>query len=248
LEKHLRFKTLERKRSSCSLTKFSRAFVKIENHYRAFTTFIFGLSFMNYSEIKNYKGLIFDLDGTLINSMPYHALAWKQVANEHGFDIDIKDIYAMGGSASRDIAAFYKNKGEPVGDIDEYVKRKIAIFQENIPKIEVFDKIFNELKEAKALGIKIAIGTGTRTANANRILKEKGLLDYIDTLVTADDVTRHKPNPDTFLVAAKRLELSPQDCLVFEDGQLGIKAALRGGFDCIEVKDNEMINYFEFDR
>ncbi len=203
---------------------------------------------MNYSEIKNYKGLIFDLDGTLINSMPYHALAWKQVANEHGFDIDIKDIYAMGGSASRDIAAFYKNKGEPVGDIDEYVKRKIAIFQENIPKIEVFDKIFNELKEAKALGIKIAIGTGTRTANANRILKEKGLLDYIDTLVTADDVTRHKPNPDTFLVAAKRLELSPQDCLVFEDGQLGIKAALRGGFDCIEVKDNEMINYFEFDR
>lgn len=203
---------------------------------------------MNYSEIKNYKGLIFDLDGTLINSMPYHALAWKQVAYEHGFDIDVNDIYAMGGSASRDIAAFYKNKGEPVGDIDEYVKRKIDIFQENIPKIEVFQKIFNELKEAKSLGIRIAIGTGTRTANATRILKEKDLFDYIDALVTADDVTRHKPNPDTFLVAAKRLELEPQDCLVFEDGQLGIKAALRGGFDCIEVKDNEMINYFESDR
>ena len=203
---------------------------------------------MNYSEIKNYKGLIFDLDGTLINSMPYHALAWKQVAYEHGFDIDVNDIYAMGGSASRDIAAFYKNKGEPVGDIDEYVKRKIAIFQENIPKIEVFQKIFNELKKAKSLGIRIAIGTGTRTANATRILKEKDLFDYIDALVTADDVTRHKPNPDTFLVAAKRLELEPQDCLVFEDGQLGIKAALRGGFDCIEVKDNEMINYFERDR
>ena len=203
---------------------------------------------MNYSEIKNYKGLIFDLDGTLINSMPYHALAWKQVAYEHGFDIDVNDIYAMGGSASRDIATFYKNKGEPVGDIDEYVKRKIAIFQENIPKIEVFQKIFNKLKEAKSLGIKVAIGTGTRTANATRILKEKDLFDYIDALVTADDVTRHKPNPDTFLVAAKRLELEPQDCLVFEDGQLGIKAALRGGFDCIEVKDNEMINYFESDR
>ena len=203
---------------------------------------------MNYSEIKNYKGLIFDLDGTLINSMPYHALAWKQVAYEHGFDIDVNDIYAMGGSASRDIAAFYKNKGEPVGDIDEYVKRKIDIFQENIPKIEVFQKIFNELKEAKSLGIRIAIGTGTRTANATRILKEKDLFDYIDALVTADDVTRHKPNPDTFLVAAKRLELEPQDCLVFEDGQLGIKAALRGGFDCIEVIDNEMINYFECDR
>ena len=117
-------------------------------------TALHGRIFMNYSEIKNYKGLIFDLDGTLINSMPYHALAWKQVAYEHGFDIDVNDIYAMGGSASRDIAAFYKNKGEPVGDIDEYVKRKIAIFQENIPKIEVFQKIFNELKEAKSLGIR----------------------------------------------------------------------------------------------
>ena len=68
------------------------------------------------------KIISFDLDGTLINSMPYHALAWKQVAYEHGFDIDVNDIYAMGGSASRYIAAFYKNKGEPVGDIDEYVK------------------------------------------------------------------------------------------------------------------------------
>uniref|UniRef100_UPI00402AE9E7 HAD family hydrolase n=1 Tax=Succinivibrio sp. TaxID=2053619 RepID=UPI00402AE9E7 len=132
---------------------------------------------MNYSEIKNYKGLIFDLDGTLINSMPYHALAWKQVAYEHGFDIDVNDIYAMGGSASRDIAAFYKNKGDPVGDIDEFVKRKFAIFQENIPKIEVFQKIFNELKEAKSVGIRIAIGTGTRTAKATRILKEKDLFD-----------------------------------------------------------------------
>ena len=203
---------------------------------------------MNYSEIKNYKGLIFDLDGTLINSMPYHALAWKQVANEHGFDIDINEIYAMGGSASRDIAAFYKNRGEPVGDIDKYVKRKIAIFQENIPRIEVFDRIFKELKEARAAGIKIAIGTGTRTANALRILKEKSLYDFIDALVTADDVTHHKPNPDTFLVAAQKLALKPVDCLVFEDGQLGIKAALRGGFDCIEVKDNEMINYFECQR
>lgn len=203
---------------------------------------------MNYSEIQNYKGLIFDLDGTLINSMPYHALAWKQVATEHGFDIDIKDIYAMGGSASRYIAAYYKNKGEPVGDIDEYVRRKISIFQENIPRIEVFDRIFSELKAAKALGIRIAVGTGTRTANATRILKEKGLIDYIDALVTADDVTRHKPNPDTFLEAARKLELKAEDCLVFEDGQLGIKAALRGGFDCIEVKDNEMINYFVCDR
>lgn len=91
---------------------------------------------MNYSEIQNYKGLIFDLDGTLINSMPYHALAWKQVATEHGFNIDIKDIYAMGGSASRDIAAYYK------------IKANLSVISMNMSeeKLAFFRKIFLGLK------------------------------------------------------------------------------------------------------
>ena len=84
---------------------------------------------MQYSKIFNYNGLIFDLDGTLINSMLYHAKAWKQVANEHGFDIDTQDIYAMGGSSSLDIARHYKNLGFPVGDEYAYVQRKITIYK-----------------------------------------------------------------------------------------------------------------------
>ena len=74
---------------------------------------------MKFSKLKTYKGLIFDLDGTLIDSMPYHAQSWKQVANEHGFDIDIADVFRMGGASSYDIARFYKNQGFPVGDLNK---------------------------------------------------------------------------------------------------------------------------------
>ncbi|MGN1280887.1 MAG: HAD family hydrolase [Succinivibrio sp.] len=203
---------------------------------------------MNYEAIKNYRGYIFDLDGTLINSMPFHAKAWMQVAREHGFAILESEIYAMGGSASRDIASYYLQKGNPVGDIEAFVKRKIDVFQEHIPEIIVFDRISAILKDAHDRGAKTAVGTGTRTANALRILKEKGLIDYVDELVSADDVHRHKPNPDTFVLAAQRLGLAPSECLVFEDGQLGVLAAINGAFDCIEVSNNEMINFFQVER
>lgn len=203
---------------------------------------------MEYSAITKYKGLIFDLDGTLINSMSFHAAAWRQVANEHGFDIDEADIYKMGGSSSYDIARHYKNKGLPVGDVESYVQRKIAIYKENLDKIVTFPKIVQVLKDAKERGVKVAVGTGSRTVNATRVLTMKGLIDYVDVLVTADDVTRHKPNPDIFLLAAQKLGLDVKECCVFEDGALGVKAAVNGAFDCIEVKDNQMINYFEIER
>ncbi len=203
---------------------------------------------MQYSKIFNYKGLIFDLDGTLINSMPYHAKAWKQVANEHGFDIDTQDIYAMGGSSSLDIARHYKNLGFPVGDEYAYVQRKITIYKSNIEHIQIIKNTFEVLKEAKERGIKTAIGTGTRTENAHLILNKLDIAKYVDVLVTADDVKRHKPNPDTFEKAALKMDLKNYECLVFEDGQLGVRAAINGGFDCVEVKDDDFINYFEIDR
>lgn len=203
---------------------------------------------MDYSEITKYKGLIFDLDGTLINSMPFHAAAWKQVANEHGFDIDIEDIYKMGGASSYDIAAYYKNKGFNVGDIETYVQRKISLYKENLDKIVPFEGIVQILKEAKDRGVRIAIGTGSRTVNATRVLTITGLIDYVDALVTADDVSRHKPNPDTFLLAAQKLGLDPKECCVFEDGELGVKAAINGAFDCIEVNDDKIINYLKTNK
>ncbi len=198
---------------------------------------------MDFPDYKQYSGLIFDLDGTLINSMPYHVIAWEKVCEEHGFKINSQIIYDMGGVSSKDVVIHFKNQGHNVGNIDEFVKRKVALYRENIDKVELFPKILSILNEAIANHQKVSIGSGTQLKNAQDILKIHNLLNSIDAIVTAEMVEKHKPFPDTFLLCAEKMKLRPQDCVVFEDGPLGVEAALAGGFDCIEVKDGEFVRF-----
>ena len=196
---------------------------------------------MDFPDYKQYSGLIFDLDGTLINSMPYHVIAWEKVCEEHGFKINSQIIYDMGGVSSKDVVIHFKNQGHNVGNIDEFVKRKVALYRENIDKVELFPKILSILNEAIANHQKVSIGSQLK--NAQDILKIHNLLNSIDAIVTAEMVEKHKPFPDTFLLCAEKMKLRPQDCVVFEDGPLGVEAALAGGFDCIEVKDGEFVRF-----
>lgn len=197
---------------------------------------------MDYN-LQNYKGFIFDLDGTLINSMPFHIRAWQQVGKSYGFTVSEDDINTMTGSSGLDIAKYLKDKGNNIPDLKEFVTKKIALYQSNIDKIEVFEDIKDILLKGRADNKKIAIGTGSRNINARTVLEKKGLLNLIDVLITAEDVVVHKPDPETFLKAAKALNLRPDECIVFEDGNLGVKAAYAGGFDCIEVKENKIVAF-----
>lgn len=196
-------------------------------------------------DLSKYKGFIFDLDGTLINSMPYHIRAWQQVGAEYGFAVSEDDINTMTGSSGLDIAKYLQNKGNIIPDLHEFVNKKIALYHAHIDDIEVFPDIVKILHQARDGQKKIAIGTGSRKINAKTVLEKKGLLELIDALITAEDVTQHKPNPETFLKACKALNLRPCDCIVFEDGCLGVRAAFEGGFDCIEVSENQIRAFHE---
>ncbi len=200
---------------------------------------------MDFPSTEQYKGLIFDLDGTLINSMPYHVIAWIKVCKEHGFEIDPKVIYAMGGVTSRDVVMYFKSQGHDVGDIDEFIKRKVELYRENFDKVQFFPKVLDILLKARERGAKIAVGSGTQLKNAVDILAVHGMTDKIDALVTAEMVSEHKPAPQTFLLCAQKMNLAPEQCIVFEDGPLGIKAALNGNMPCIEVKDGEFVKFYE---
>ncbi len=202
------------------------------------------MSAISMDEICRYRGLIFDLDGTLINSMPWHVKAWVQVCAEHGFKIDPQIIYQLGGMASRNIVVHFKEQGHAVGDIDAFVQRKIALYREHIDDIELFAPIADILREAKARGLKCAIGTGTQRINADDIVRRHHLSTLIDAVVSCDDVARHKPHPDTFIKAATLMGLKPEECLVFDDGPVGLAAAKNGGMDCVEVLNGELMNYF----
>ena len=192
----------------------------------------------NFEEkIFKYQALIFDLDGTLIDSMPSHIKAWIQVGAEHGFEVLPETIYKMGGVSSYDVVKYYESLGHDVGNIDDFVKRKVELYRQNLPSIKAIEPIKDVLVEGHKRGLKIAIGTGTQRANAVDILALLKLDSYVDAIIGAEDVTKHKPDPETFLVCCQKLNVKPQDALVFEDSPLGIEAAHRGNMDCIEVKD-----------
>ena len=196
-------------------------------------------------DLNKYRGLIFDLDGTLLDSMPHHVRAWIQTAREHGFEIDPKLIYAWGGISSQDVVRRFIDMGYPAGDVDLFVKRKVELYREHINEVKLFAPIEKILKDAHDRGQLIAIASGTQRVNGEDTLRLHHLEKYVDALVCADDVTHHKPHPESFLTAASKLGLSNEDCLIFEDGKLGIEAALAGGFDCVEGQEGEMIKFYK---
>lgn len=182
-----------------------------------------------------YRGFIFDLDGTLIDSMPYHVRAWQQIANEHGFSITPDFIYDRGGFSSRNIVLDMQKEGNDVGDIEEFVQRKIKLYRDHIQEVPLFTPVFNILKDAHERGAKTAIGSGTQRKNVVDILNIHNISHLVDVIVSADDVTAHKPDPMTYLVAMRHMGCTPDQCLVVEDGKPGIEAAAAAPMDCLIV-------------
>lgn len=194
-------------------------------------------------DFTKYKGFIFDLDGTLIDSMPFHVKAWQQVCQEHGFSIEDSFIYDRGGKSSLNIVRELKALGFDTGDEQAFVKRKVELYRERINDVPLFDEIAQILMQAKQRGAQITIGTGTQRINAVDILEIRKIERYVDFIVSADDVSQHKPHPETYLVASNLMELPAEKCVVFEDGKPGIAAAKAAHMDCVVVDRGQIIDF-----
>lgn len=195
-------------------------------------------------DLTRYRALVFDLDGTLIDSMPYHVRAWQQVAKEHdGFVLEPDFIYQRGGFSSPNIVRDLIAAGCKVPSVEAFVKRKVELYRAHMAEVPVFDQVLQILKEARARGAKIGIGTGTQRINAVDILKQHHLSELIDVIVSGDDVHKHKPEPDTFLKALELVEVAPNDALIVEDGLPGIQAAANGHLDCLVVDRGNLVRF-----
>lgn len=180
------------------------------------------------------KGLIFDLDGTLADTMPIHYIAWRNAAAKYGINFSVELFTELAGvplypTVEKLNQIFGKNiDPKEMGDLKE------AEFEENMIRTSEI-KVVTDLVRKYHGKLPMAVGTGGSHRLALKTLKIIGLEGYFDAVVASDDVTHFKPHPETFLKCAELIHISPEECEVFEDGILGITAAKTAGMMVIDV-------------
>lgn len=181
-----------------------------------------------------YKGVIFDLDGVLCSTDHYHYLGWKKLSDELGIYFDRKINERLRGVSRMESFEIILEKSDKAYSLEEkeiLIARKNEYYKEYLKEMspaDVSSEVRDTLKELKAAGIKIAIGSSSK--NAEFILKQIDLIDEFDDIVDGNHIQQSKPDPQVFLLAAERIGLRPDECLVVEDAMAGIEAARRGGF------------------
>ncbi len=197
----------------------------------------------NEMNLEKYEGLIFDLDGTLIQSMESHCEAWIQTCRKHHIPLDAEWFNERGGIPSRKISKEIVEMFDLNASAEEITLDKVSIYERIAKPAELNSEIYNILKTLHKTK-KTAIGTGGQAKHAYANLQANDILSMIDAIVTSEDVTNHKPYPDTFLVAAEKIGVDPKKCVVFEDTMIGKQAAHAAGMDCYLVTNGKISNFF----
>ena len=199
------------------------------------TTPTINQKFMELQIHPQAKALIFDLDGTLSDSLPVHIASWDNVRKQFNCSFDKRIMVEMTGAPTVLFAERIKKEQNLDVEVDVLVRMKHEEFRKNIHRIKQHDSVVNLMKSAYGK-MPLAVGTGASRASAMGQLIELNLLDYFDCIVTADDVSRHKPEPDTFVKCAELMGVDVSNCQVFEDGELGMDAALSVGMILTDVR------------
>lgn len=185
---------------------------------------------------EKYLGYIFDLDGTLVNSMPAHYLAWQATLSRYGIAFPEDRFYQMGGMATYKIVALLAGEAGIEVDAKAIAHEKELVFLENLPSIQPVEKVV-ALAERFRQEAPMAVATGSNGEVAVKELHQIGIHAWFQAIVTADDVQHHKPAPDVFLEAARRMGIAPQDCCAFEDTPTGLQAARSAGMTVVDVRE-----------
>jgi HAD superfamily hydrolase (TIGR01509 family) len=182
----------------------------------------------------SFGAYLFDCDGTIADSMPLHYIAWKKALGEWGCEFDEGLFYEWGGKPADEIVADLNRMNGlnmPVEALSHY---KENLYFDLLPQLKPIPEVLEHI-QAQHGRIPFAVVSGGRRNSVVNSLKTLNLLDKFDTIVGAEDYENSKPAPDPFLIAAARLGVAPENCLVFEDTQLGIQAATAAGMASVLV-------------
>ena len=191
------------------------------------------------------RGCIFDLDGVIVDTAKYHFMAWRRLAKELGFEFTVEENEALKGvSRMTSLEILLKTGGVTVSEKDKEVlaARKNGWYVEFISGMtpdEILPGSVRLLKSLRKAGIMTAIGSASR--NAGTILDRIALREMFDVIVDGNKIHKAKPDPEVFIRGAEEMNLPPSCCIVFEDAQAGIEAAIAGGMKSVGVGSPELL-------
>jgi HAD superfamily hydrolase (TIGR01509 family) len=181
-----------------------------------------------------FKAYLFDCDGTIVDSMPLHYIAWKKALAEWNCEFEEKLFYAWGGTPIAEIIATLNERRGLNMPVEAVSCRKENLYFELLPQLQAVPEVVEHIK-AQYGKIPFAVVSGSTRDSVDASLRTLNLLDRFNTFVCAGDYVKSKPDPEAFLMAAARLGIAPVDCLVFEDTEMGIQAATAAGMASVKI-------------
>jgi HAD superfamily hydrolase (TIGR01509 family) len=181
-----------------------------------------------------FEAYLFDCDGTIVDSMPLHYLAWKKVLEEWNCVFDEQLFYAWGGTPTAEIVSLLNKRQGLSMPIEEVAARKENLYLERLSELKAVPEVVEQI-EAQYGRIPFAVVSGNTRESVSASLDSVKLLDKFDLLVCAGDYQRGKPDPESYLLAAEKLRVAPETCLVFEDADMGIRAADAAGMASVKI-------------
>ncbi len=180
-------------------------------------------------------GLIFDCDGTIVDTMPVHFHAWQEALTAHNIGFDETHFYQLAGMPTPKIANMLASEhGKPSVGLD-IAHRKEEAYLRRLDEIQIIGPVVDIVRRYQGKR-PMAVASGGMRRVVEAQLQAAGLAPYFPVVVCADDVQHGKPAPDTFLLAAEKIGVLPNQCVVYEDGILGFQAAQAAGMRCVDVR------------
>ena len=181
-----------------------------------------------------FDAYLFDCDGTIVDSMPLHQIAWSKALAEWGCDFPESTFYAWGGLPVVEIIARLNEMHGLAMPVETLARRKEQLYYEILPQLRAVPEVLEQI-EAEHGRIPFAVVSGSTRESVIASLKALHLLDKFDILVCAGEYKHGKPHPEPFLTAAAKLGVRPEACLVFEDTEMGIQAATAAGMASVKI-------------
>src|SRR6478609_4119918 len=192
------------------------------------------------------KAVIFDLDGVIVDTAHYHFIAWKRLANELGIhftEVENEQLKGVSRMRSLEIILELGNLRLSQEEMERLATKKNQWFVDYINAMkpdEIFPGVKDMIQNIRAAGIKIALASSSK--NADTVLTLLDVKNLFDVIVDGTMITHSKPDPEIFLLAARQLNLPPSECLVYEDAEAGVEAAIAAGMKCIGVGSPQQLS------